>query len=186
MIELVRSIVPARFMPPRRDPRRKPPLYVAGHFEAECIRRGRRAWLARFPNLIPDAALNDALDVWLSGGSQDTTLFVGLKGTGSVASGDTMASHAGWSELTDYDEAARQAWVDGGVSGKSVSNAGSPAAFTINDTVEFFGAFITGENTKGGSTGVLYAAGDFASSRELEDGDTLLVTYTLNSSDDGI
>lgn len=183
MLELARRLVlPLRY----RDPRRKPPLYIAGEFDVSAFRRDKLLWRAKFPNLIPDVALNDALDVWLSGGSQDTTLFLGLKGTGSVVAGDTMGSHSGWSELTDYSESVRQAWVDGGVSSKSVSNSGSPAAFTINGTVTFYGAFLTGLSTKGGTTGILYAAGNFASSRALVSGDTLLVTYSLSSADDGV
>ena len=46
--------------------------------------------------------------------------------------GDTMSSHAGWTEITAYAESVRQTFVDGGVSGKSCSNSASQARFTCN------------------------------------------------------
>lgn len=162
------------------------PRGLRGKFKFTIHRADGRVEEIEDWNIIPNAALNDNLDVWLSGGTQDTTLFVGLKGTGAPAAGDTMASHAGWSEVTDYDEANRVAWTDGGVSSQSVSNSGSPAVFTINATVTVAGAFLTGVNTKGGTTGILYAVVNFSASKSLADNDTLTVTYTVTAADDGV
>ena len=145
---------------------------------------GNVKWVDEWENIVVNAGLDHALDVTLSGGTQDTTWFVGLTdGTLTVAPGDTMASHVGWVEVTAYDEAARVAWVDGGVSGQSVSNSGSTATFTIstNGTV-VGGAFLAADNTKGGTTGILYAAGAFsAGDKTLDDNDTLDVTATFTA-----
>lgn len=124
----------------------------------------RKGWeyLEReWKNIVVNQGLDDLLDVTLSGGTQDTTWFVGLTdGTPTVAAADTLASHAGWVEVTAFDETNRQAWTDGGVSGQSVSNTASPATFTINaNGTTIGGAFLAGVNT--GTAGRLYAAGAF-------------------------
>lgn len=166
-----------------RNPRR-----IHGRFDFELRRANGDVERWSEYNIVPNVALDNSLDVWLSGGTQDTTWFVGLKGTGSVAAGDTMSSHAGWSEVTAYDEAARQAWVDGGVSGQTVSNSGSAAVFTISaNGTTIAGAFLTGDSTKGGTSGILGAVVNFtAGSKTLDDNDTLSVTYTITAADDGV
>lgn len=149
----------------------------------------RLQWEDVIYNLVVNQGLDDLLDVTLSGGTQDSTWFIGLTdSTPTVAAGDTPGSHAGWAEVTDYDEAARVAWSDGGVSGQSVDNSASPATFTIsanNTTVG--GAGLFGDNTKGGATGRLYAVGAFsAGDKTLDDNDSLDVTSTFTSADDGV
>ena len=149
---------------------------------------GGLKWADGFANLVVDAGVNHILDVGLSAGSQTATWYLGLTdGTPTVAAGDTMASHVGWSEVTAYDEAARQAFSDGGVSGKSLDNAASPATFTISaNGTTVGGAFLTDTATKGGATGTLYAAGAFsAGDKSLDDNDTLDVTATYTGADDG-
>lgn len=139
-------------------------------------------WRDVIENIVVNAGLDHLLDVTLSGGTQDTTWFVGLTdGTPTVAAGDTLASHAGWTEVTAYDETNRVAWTDGGVSSQSVSNSGSPAVFTIStNSTTVGGAFLAGVNT--GTSGTLYAAGAFtAGDKSLDDGDTLTVTATFTS-----
>ena len=142
----------------------------------------------RFQNLVVNTGLDYLLDSGLSAGTQITSWFLLLMdGTPTVAAGDTMASHAGWAEVTAYDEAARQAWSDGGVSGQSVDNSGSPAQFTISTNgTTIGGAGLTSSSTKGGSTGTLYAGGAFsAGDKSLDDNDTLDVTATFTQADDG-
>lgn len=144
-------------------------------------------WTDEWSNLVVDAGINDALDVHLSGGSQDTTWFIGLTdGTPTIVAGDTIASHSGWLEETGYDEATRQAWTDGGVSSKSVSNSGSPATFTISsDSTTIGGSFLVGDNTKGGSAGILYAVGAFGSGDvTLNSTATIDITANFTAADD--
>jgi hypothetical protein len=71
-------------------------------------------------NLIVNAGLNQLLDGGLAGAGP---WYLGLTdGTPTVAPGDTLASHAGWVEESGYDEAARQAWAAGAVTGQTVNN----------------------------------------------------------------
>ena len=141
-------------------------------------------WLEAWQNIVVNQGLDDLLSITLAAGTQDTSWFVGLKGSGSVAAGDTLASHAGWSELTPY-AGNRLAWTPGAVSAQSVSNSASTADFAINGSATVHGAFLAGVNT--GTSGRLYAAGDFSGgSRAVISGDTLKVTATFTTADDGV
>lgn len=105
--------------------------------------------------------------------------FVGLKGAGTIAAADTMASHAGWSEITAYSQTTRPALVLGSVASGSVDNSASVAVFSINGTATVAGAFVCNLANKLG-TGLLYGAGDFATARDVFSGDTLNVTATAS------
>jgi hypothetical protein len=120
--------------------------------------------------------------------SQITTWYLGLYGAGASntpAAGDTMASHAGWTEVTAYSNANRvtATFVTATTANPSVvTNSASPAVFNINGTATVGGAFLTSENTKGGTTGTLFSAADFGSpgDRSVVNSDTLSVTYTFS------
>lgn len=158
---------------------------IKGRWKITCRRSdGTVKWEDVIENIVVNAGLNYLLDAGLSAGTAITSWHVGLlSATPTIAAGDTMSSHAGWTEVTAYDEATRVAWSDGGVSSQSVSNSGSPATFTINaNGTDVGGAFLTSNNTKGGTTGTLYAAGAFnAGNKSLDDNDTLDVTATFTA-----
>lgn len=115
---------------------------------------------AEWQNLIVNAGLDQLLDGGLAGAGP---WYIGLTdGAPTVAAGDTLASHAGWGEVSGYDEAGRQVWTPGAVSGQAVNNDASAAVFTItNNSTTIGGAFLADNATKGGTTGVLFAAGAF-------------------------
>lgn len=160
-------------------------LGMKGSWEFTCRdKHGNVKWKDTIDNIVVNAGLNHILDVVLSAATQVTSWYIGLlSASPTVAAADTMASHSGWTEVTAYDEANRQAWSEGGVSGQSISNSGNEATFTIStDGTDIGGAFLTSNNTKGGSTGTLYAAGAFsAGDKSLDDGDTLDVTCTATA-----
>lgn len=156
------------------------------HYDIECRdRHGKLLWVDEIDNLVVDAGLNDALDKHLKGSGYTATWYVGLAdGTPTFAAGDTMSgAHAGWSEVTAYDEAARQTLTLGSVSSKSVDNSASKAVFTCStDATTIGGAFITSVSTKGGTTGVLYGGGAFSGGdKVIGDGDTLTITVTCTA-----
>jgi hypothetical protein len=163
-------------------------LFLKGQWHLEHWRNGELIHKEDFTNLITNAGLDYLLDAALSGGSPITSWFIGLTdGTPTVNAADTMASHAGWVEVTDYSQANRVAWTDAGVSAQSLTNSASPASFSINATVTVGGAFLTSVNTKGGTTGTLFAVGAFTSGdRNFINGDTLNVTATYSAADDGV
>jgi hypothetical protein len=63
-----------------------------------------------------------------------------------------------------------------------VTNTASPAVFNINGTATVGGAFLTSNDTKGGTTGTLFSAADFGApgDRSVVNSDTLSVTYTFS------
>ena len=126
----------------------------------------------------------------LTSTAQITSWYVGLYGaaaSNNPAAGDTMGSHGGWTEVTDYTEATRPAATFAAATNANpsvVTNTASKAVFTINATTTVGGAFLTSNNTKGGTTGTLFSAADFQSpgDRSVVSGDILNVTYTFSLS----
>lgn len=144
---------------------------------------GNELWRESVPNLVTTAGLNDSLTQHFKGSSYTAAWYVGITdGSPTFAAGDTMSSHAGWTEVAAYDEANRQTLTLGSVSAGSVDNSASKAVFTIstNSTV-IGGAFLVTNNTKGGTTGTLYGGAAFAANRTLNDDDTLTITVTLTA-----
>jgi len=103
---------------------RKDATKLQGKFKVQCFGPdGKLKWEDEFENLVVNAGLDYFLDVGLLSGTQITSWYVGLTdGTPSVAAGDTMSSHSGWSEVTAYSETARPAY-SGSRSGQTVSNS---------------------------------------------------------------
>jgi hypothetical protein len=149
-------------------------------YDVECYDwRGRLKWRDGFWNIVVTTGLNKLLDATFKNGLTTPAWYVGLKGTGSMVAGDTMASHSGWAEITPYSDTNRPTYTPGSISGGAVDNSGSKAVFNINATSTVYGCFLVDNNTKGGTTGTLYGGGDFGASRAVVNGDTLNVTVTL-------
>ncbi len=147
-------------------------------YRVECVGpNGNVKWVEEFRNLVTTEGKNDIIDKYFKGSAYTASWFLGLKGTGSAAAGDTLASHAGWSEVTPYS-GNRPAITFGTTS--SGSNTATAVAYTINATATVAGAFLSSVNT--GTSGKLYSAGDFAASRSVASGDTLNVTPTVSVS----
>lgn len=160
-----------------------------GVFTVECFDKdGNHKWTAKSPNLVVNVGLADMNDNYFSGSGYTAAWYLGLYGAASSndpAAGDTMASHAGWTEVTDYSQSTRPVCTFGSatVADPSViDNSGSVAVFSINNTVTVGGAFLTSDDTKGGSSGILFSAADFQSpgDRNVVSGDTLNVTYQFS------
>ena len=157
-------------------------IVLENHYKIECIRDGKVIWVEEIDNLVVTEGLNDSLDKHLKGSAYTAAWYVGLTNTTpTFAAADTMASHAGWTENTTYDEANRQTLTLGTVSAGSVSNTASKAVFTIAGTVTIGGAFVTSVNTKGGTTGILYGGGALSQNRSLVDNDVLNITITCTA-----
>lgn len=162
---------------------------AGGVFRIQCIGAdGAVKWEAESHNLVVNQGLQYMNSAALGGGAQTTTWYIGLYGasaSNNPAAGDTMASHAGWTEVTTYSNATRPTCTFGTATTADpsvISNTASPASFNINGTATVGGAFLTSNNTKGGTTGTLFSAADFAApgDRSVANGDTLNVTYTFS------
>lgn len=160
-----------------------------GIFIARCIAAdGTVRWEAESPNLVVNVGLKDMNDKYFTGSTYTAAWYIGLYGAGASntpAAGDTAASHAGWTEVVPYSNATRpQATFAAATTADPsvITNSASPASFSINATATVGGAFLISNNTKSGTTGVLFSASDFGSpgDRAVVSGDTLLVTYTFS------
>lgn len=150
-------------------------------------RGGKLIYVDHFKNLMMDVGLNDMLDSYW--GNASHLIYVGLTDATptSPAAGDTMASHSGWVEDQNYSEGVRQTLSVGTAASKSIDNSAAPATFSMNATTTIGGAFLTDSNVKGGTTGILIAAGDFSGgNRAVINTDVIEVTVTLTAADDGV
>jgi hypothetical protein len=162
---------------------------ATGVYHIECHDKdGKLKWSADTQNLVVNEGLAYMAGTALTSVAQITTWYIGLYGAGASntpAAGDTMASHAGWTEVVPYSNATRVAatFVTATTANPSVvTNAASPATFNINATSTVGGAFLTSGSAKSGTAGTLFSAADFAApgDRSVVSGDILSVTYTFS------
>jgi hypothetical protein len=160
-----------------------------GVYKIQCHDKdGNLKWEDEAPNLVVNVGLQDMNAKYFTGSAYTAAWYIGLYGAGASntpAAGDTMSSHAGWTEVVAYSQATRPACTFGTPTTANPSvatNSASPATFSINGTTTVGGAFLTSNNTKSGTTGTLYSAADFSApgDRAVVSGDTLSVTYTLS------
>lgn len=160
-----------------------------GRFKVDCLDKdGNLKWTAESKNLVVNVGLQDMNTQYFKGVSYSAAWYIGLYGaaaSNNPAAGDTMSSHAGWTEITGYSNANRPTATFGTATTADpsvIDNSASPASFSINATNTIGGAFLTSNNTKGGTTGILFSAADFQSpgDRSVVSGDTLNVTYTFS------
>jgi len=149
----------------------------------ECFdNKGKLKWSEEIKNITVNTGLDDILTQYWKGSAYTAAHYMGLTdGTPTIAAADTMASHAGWAEVTGYSETVRQTLTLGSVASQSVDNSASKATFSVNATVTIGGSFITTSNTKGGTTGTLIGGAAFTADRAAASGDTINVTATLTN-----
>jgi hypothetical protein len=166
---------------------------ATGVYHVQCHDKdGNLKWTAESKNLVVNAGLRYMAGSALTSVTQITTWYLGLYGSGASntpAAGDTMASHAGWTEIAPYSNATRvvASFATATTANPSVvTNTASPAVFNINATATVGGAFLTSSSPKtpnsGFDAGTLFSAADFGSpgDRSVVSGDTLSVTYTFS------
>lgn len=137
-----------------------------------------------FHNGITNVGKNYILNVGFDSGSQILTgaWCAGLidnSGTPTLASADTMGSHA-WTEFTSYTQSNRVAWGPSTSTAQLLTN-GTLMTFDISSNGTLYGAFITSDNTKSGTSGTLWSTGAFPSTVPVSGGtDSIRLTYALS------
>jgi hypothetical protein len=160
---------------------------AGGVFHAQCFDQdGNLKWEEKSHNLVVNEGLKDMNDKYFSGAAYTATWFIGLvtgPGSGTTfAAADTLASHAGWTEYTDYS-GNRGAITFG------AATLADPSVITNSVAVQFnitgaggtvAGAFLASVAT--GTSGILFSESDFQApgDRAVVSGDVLNVTYEFS------
>ena len=135
-------------------------------------------------NGITTVGLNHVLDTVFHATSQVTTWYMGLINGASaptLAAADTMSSHAGWTEYTAFSQTNRVTWDEGAASAGSTTNS-TTMDFSMNASGTVAGGFLTSSSTKSGTSGTLFMTATFSGGNQtVSNGDTLKLTYTLNT-----
>ena len=148
------------------------------HFDVNGKLKGKY----EVPNGIVDVGMNHILDTQFHGSGAVGTWYIGLvdfAAFSAFANADTMAAHAGWAESIAYTEANRIEWDEDAAAARAITNS-TTSDFSINATVTLKGIFITSDNSKSGTAGVLWSTAAFASNVSAVNGDTLKITYTVS------
>ena len=162
-------------------------MSAGGAFTVTCMDKdGNERWVDIAPNLVVNTGLQDMNTKFFSGSAYTAAWYVGLvNGTSAsttFSGGDTLATHAGWTENTSYGGNRKAATFGAATLAdpSNINNSTSTASFTMNATATIAGAFLT--NVATGSTGLLFSESDFQSpgDRSVVSGDVLLVTYSFN------
>ena len=153
-------------------------VVATGSYTVECVGAdGQIKWSETIKNLVVTVGKNSMLDNYFAGSSYTAAWYLGLVDgatSPTYAAGNTLASHSGWTENTNYS-GNRPAVTWGAAS--SGSKATTATAFNISGSATIAGAFMCTVAT--GTSGILYSAGNFTGgSRIVASGDTLNVTYT--------
>jgi hypothetical protein len=155
---------------------------LKGRFDAVYRNpKGEVEWTETIENLVVNIGKAYLLDNGMAGSGYTAAFYMGLTNSSPTpAAGDTMASHAGWSEFTTYSNTNRItcAWAAASGASKALS---SPLTFNINGSGTVGGAFLTTNNTISGTTGTLFSCGAFSGGNQsVSSGGTLQVSYTLS------
>jgi hypothetical protein len=159
-------------------------LVVGGVFQGQIVRDGKVLDEFEDHNLVVNEGLNHLLDVLLHGSTQVTTWYLGVfEGNYTPVATVTAATITSAStECTAYDETTRQQYNEAAASSQSTTNSANKATFTFNATKTVYGAFLASASAKSATTGTLFSAAAFSSSKSVVSGDQLLLTYTFTAS----
>jgi hypothetical protein len=159
-----------------------------GVYHVQCLDKdGNLKWEDSMHNLVVNEGLQNMNTQYFKGSTYTAAFFLGLvtgPGSGTTyAAADTLASHAGWTEFTDYSGSRKSVTFGTATTADPsvISNSASPSSFTISGAGGVVaGAFLC--TVASGTSGVLFSEADFQSpgDRTVVSGDTLNVTYTFS------
>jgi hypothetical protein len=172
---------------------------IEGHYHVICHDAdGNVKWEDSFPNLVNAVGKQLMLDTLLSGTSYTTVgpylgLISGASPTFTAA--DTMTSHGGWTEFTNYTvggSAVRgtATFTSATSSGTTPTNVTTKTAGAVTYTITGAGGTVGGcflvtgsgaSSTLSNTSGTLYSAGAFGTAKVTTVGDTVSVTYSTTA-----
>ena len=163
-----------------------------GTFHFQCFDKdGNLKWEDSAKNLVVNTGLQDMNTQYFKGSSYTAAWYIGLV-TGpasgnTYAAADTLASHSGWTEDTNYSGGNRATATFGTATTADpsvIDNSGSVAVFSITGTTTVAGAFLTDVQSNASTSGLLFSVSNFTGGdRAVISGDTLNVTYEFSLAD---
>lgn len=158
-------------------------LTVGGRFIGQHVRGGEVIDEWEDHNLVVNEGLNSLLGIMFHGDSQIGTWYIGLfEGNYTPLATVTAATITAVStECTAYDEATRVEYNEAAAAAQSITNSANKATFTFNATKTIYGAFLVSASAKSATSGTLFSAARFATSKAVVDDDQLLLTYTIGA-----
>jgi hypothetical protein len=162
-------------------------MAAGGVFTVECLDKdGNIKWVDICPNLVVNTGLQDMNTKYFTGSGYTSAWYIGLVNDAAAnvtySSGDTLASHAGWNENTQYSGNRKAASFGSATLAdpSNINNSSSAASFTMNATAVIAGAFLAHVAT--GNVGLLFSVSNFQApgDRSVVSGDVLNVTYSFN------
>jgi hypothetical protein len=163
-----------------------------GTFHFQCLDKdGNLKWEDAAKNLVVNVGLQDMNAKYFTGAAYTADWYIGLingpNSGNTYAAADTLASHAGWTENTDYSGTDRIGATFGTATTADpsvINNSGSVAVFLITGTATIAGAFLTVTEDRATTTGLLFSESAFTGGdRAVINGDTLNVTYEFSLAD---
>lgn len=162
-------------------------MMAGGVYTVQCFDKdGNLKWEDTAHNLVVNQGLKDMNDKYFSGSTYTAAWYLGLV-TGPGASttysaSDTLASHVGWTEFTNYSGSR-------GAITFSAATLADPSVITNPTPVQFnitggggtvAGAFLC--SVASGTSGILFSESDFQApgDRAVVAGDVLNVTYQFS------
>lgn len=159
-------------------------IKVGGKFIGTLIRDGEVIDEFEDCNLVVNEGLNALNDIMFHGSTQITAWFLGVFEANytpvSTVTAATITSAS--TECTAYASSTRPAYDEAASASQVTTNAASRASFVFNATKTIYGGFLVSNSAKSGTTGTLFAAAQFSSSKAVVSGDELLLTYAFTSS----
>ena len=162
-------------------------LSSGGVFTVTCVDKdGNEKWVDIAPNLVVNVGLQAMNTQFFTGSAYTAAWYIGLvngtSATTTFSGGDTLATHAGWTENSSYSGTRKSASFGAATLAdpSNINNSSSSASFTMNANATIAGAFLA--NVTSGTSGLLFSAADFQSpgDRTVVSGDVLNVTYSFN------
>jgi hypothetical protein len=161
---------------------------AGGVFHVQCVDKdGNVKWEDSMHNLVVNEGLQSMNTQFFTGSNYTAALYLGLiegPGAGNTyAAADTLASHAGWTEFSNYTGARKLVTFGAATLADPsvIGNGAAPSSFSISGLGGVVaGAFLA--NVDSGTVGILFSEANFQApgDRTVVSGDTLNVTYTFS------
>jgi len=155
---------------------------LSGLYKVQHIRNGEIIDEEEVSNIIVNQGLDHILGVEFTGVTQITQWYLApFANNYTPVASDTAAtivSNSG--ESTAYSASTRVAFTPVEAS-QQATNSASVAAFSFTASATIYGAFLISSSSKSSTSGVLFSATPFSTSKSVSSGDSLNLTYTVQA-----